>query len=124
MVDLASLQHKDSMIRQSNLGEFLSSLQKNTIPLADLNSEDKYELISILVENIKNSNPRLSLPSLECIQALSDTCLGGEINILNKSIISMLLLLLLLTEGLSNNKLFAQICLLIELVIRGTELTQ
>ena len=104
MVDLASLQHKDSLTRQSNLGEFLSSLQKNTIPLADINSDDKYELISIFVENIKSSNPRLALPSLECLQALSDTCLNGEINILNKNIISMLLLLLF-TICLPNNKL-------------------
>ena len=90
MVDLASLQHKDSLTRQSNLGEFLSCLLKNTIQLADLNSEDKYQLISIFVENVKNSNPRLAFPALECLQALSDTCLGGEINILNKDIISML----------------------------------
>ena len=90
MVDLSSLQHKDSLTRQSNLGEFLSSLHKNTVPIAELTSEDKYDLVSVLVENVKNSNPRLILPSLECLQALSDTCLTTELNLLNKTIIGIL----------------------------------
>ena len=90
MVDLSSLQHKDTLTRQSNLGEFLSSLHKNTVPITDLSSEDKYDLVSVLIENLKNSNPRLILPSLECLQALSETCLTTELNLLNKTIIGTL----------------------------------
>ena len=90
MVDLSSLQHKDTLTRQSNLGEFLSGLHKNTIPITDLSSEDKYDLVSVLIENVKNSNPRLILPSLECLQTLSETCITTELNLLNKTIIGIL----------------------------------
>ncbi|KAI6649218.1 CLIP-associating protein 1-like isoform X22 [Oopsacas minuta] len=77
------------MTRQSNLGDLLSGLHKNTIQVAELSSEDKYDLVSVLIDNVKNSNPRLVLPSLECLQALADTSLATELNLLNKNIIGV-----------------------------------
>ena len=87
MVDITSLQHKDISIRQSRLGDLQSSLQTNSISLTEISRDDRSRLIEVLIENVKNSNPRISHPSLECLQTLSESCLTVEFKIMNKNII-------------------------------------